>query len=189
MARRKTDDSPIYQLKITLRDSKPPIWRRVQVPGDMTLEELHVVIQIAMGWLNSHLHQFVVGGVYYADPDMDWGEELEDETRVRLRDIAHQEKDRFVYEYDFGDGWDHTVLVEKLLPPDPAVHYPYCVTGRRACPPEDVGGMWGYYHFLEAINDPNHPDHDMFMEWHGEPVDPAHLDLDEINGTLRHVFR
>jgi hypothetical protein len=114
-----------------------------------------------MDWYGYHLHHFIVGGVYYGIPDGDDFYEGNDERRVKLRDVAPGEGYRFVYEYDFGDSWEHLIEVEKILPADPAQQLPLCLKGRRACPPEDVGGGWGYEGFLEAINDPEHPEHDM----------------------------
>lgn len=178
--------SRIYQIKVTLEGSKPPIWRRLQVPGDTTLGELHDIIQIAMGWTDSHLHQFIVDGTYYGMPDPDWDDlhQTLDEGRFRLDQIATQEGDKFRYEYDFGDSWLHQVLVEKITPPDPEQVYPICIKGRRACPPEDVGGVWGYEEFLEAIRDPKHPEHEEYLGWIGGPFDPKAFDLEETNDFL-----
>jgi len=183
----KKSDAPIYQLKITLKDSKPPIWRRVLVPSDIPLSKLHRIIQAAMGWWDSHLHQFIVGRVYYGVPDPDDWHEVKDERRARLNQIAPTEKSRFTYEYDFGDDWLHAVQVEKILPPDPAQKLPVCIKGRRACPPEDVGGVWGYANFLEALSDPNHPEHELYKEWIGDEFDPEACDLDDINARLRAI--
>ncbi|OGG46673.1 MAG: hypothetical protein A3F84_07475 [Candidatus Handelsmanbacteria bacterium RIFCSPLOWO2_12_FULL_64_10] len=179
--------SAIYQLKITLRDSRPPIWRRVLIPGDFSLHKLHRVAQIAMGWTDSHLHQFTVGGTYYGEPHPDDEMEMNDERRFTLNRIAPREKSKFAYEYDFGDSWDHEVLVEKIFPPEPGVKYPLCVKGKRACPPEDVGGVWGYDTFLKAICDPKHEEHDSYLEWIGGEFDPEAFDLDEINQELRRI--
>lgn len=178
-------DVPVYQLKITLKDSKPPIWRRLLVPGDTTLARLHRIIQEAMGWWDYHLHQFIVGGVYYGEPSPDDWHEVNDERRIRLSQIAPSEKSRFVYEYDFGDDWIHTVQVEKVLPPNPEQKLPVCVKGKRACPPEDVGGIWGYDSFLEAISDPNHEEHASYLEWIGGSFDPEAFDVDEANARLQ----
>jgi hypothetical protein len=179
--------SAIYQLKITLRDSRPPIWRRVLVPGGFSLRKLHQVVQIAMGWTDSHLHQFTVGGIYYGEPHPDDEMEMSDERRFTLNQIAPREKSKFAYEYDFGDGWDHEILVEKIFPPEPGVKYPLCVQGKRACPPEDVGGVWGYDTFLQAIRDPDHEEHDSYLEWIGGEFDPEAFDLDEVNQELRRI--
>ena len=177
----------VYQLKITLRGSKPPIWRRVAVPGKFSLYKLHQVIQLAMGWEDSHLHQFIIDGEYYriSSPD-DW-EPVIDERRYALSRIAPHEKSKFVYEYDFGDSWEHIILVEKILPAETGVKYPVCLKGKRACPPEDVGGVWGYEAFLEAVSDPGHEEHDTYVEWMDGEFDPEAFDLDEINQALQRV--
>ncbi|MGC9333737.1 MAG: plasmid pRiA4b ORF-3 family protein [Anaerolineae bacterium] len=178
--------APIYQIKITLEGSKPPIWRRHLVRSDTTLGDLHHVIQTAFGWWDYHLHQFIVGETYYGVPDPDYEDYLEmnDEQEVMLRQVAPREGSKFRYEYDFGDSWLHQVLVEKILPPEPGQVYPVCIQGRRARPPEDVGGMWGYYHFLEAIQDPDHEEHDEYLEWVGGAFDPEAFDLEEVNQAL-----
>ena len=177
--------SNIYQLKITLRDSKPPIWRCVLVEGSTNLFELHQTIQVAMGWTDSHLHQFIINKEYYAIPDPYAMRSLKDERRFSLEQVAPQENNKLIYEYDFGDSWEHQILVEKISPPDPSTSYPVCIKGKRACPPEDVGGVWGHEGFLEAMSDPNHPDHDNFLEWWGEPFAPEAFDLEKINLELQ----
>lgn len=180
---------PIYQIKVTLKGSKPPIWRRLLVPSDITLAKLHHVIQAAMGWWDAHLHQFAVGQTYYGEPhpDYDGWLDMHDERRFRLNQIAPGEKSKFIYEYDFGDSWEHVILVEKVLPREPGVAYPVCIKGRRACPPEDVGGIWGYAFFLEAIQDPEHAEHDMYLQWIGGEFDPEAFDVDEVNEALQYL--
>jgi hypothetical protein len=180
-------NAPIYQLKVTLDESKPPIWRRLLVPGDVTLEHLHYIIQAAMGWTNSHLHQFIVDGLYFGEPHPDYGLEMHDHRRIRLSAVTTETGTKFAYEYDFGDGWMHTLLVEKIIEPEPGQQYPVCVKGRRACPPEDVGGVWGYAQFLEAINDPGHAEHEMYLAWIGGEFDPEAFDLEETNHMLLRV--
>jgi hypothetical protein len=175
----------IYQLKVTIMDSKPPIWRRIQVPGDITLSKLHLIIQEAMGWTNSHLHQFIIDGKYYGEPHPDYDFEMANERRYKLSQVAKGEKSKFRYEYDFGDNWQHQILVEKVLPPEPGVLYPRCVTGKRHCPPEDCGGIWGYAAFLEAIQNPEHSEHRETLEWVGGEFDPEAFDLEEVNQLLR----
>jgi len=181
----------IYQLKITLNGTRPPIWRRVLVPGDTTLRTLHYILQTVMGWTDSHLHQFVIGGATYGATEYDDAGDLEllTEQRYRLSQVAPKPGARFVYEYDFGDGWDHTVLVEKITPPEPGARYPLCVAGKRACPPEDVGGVWGYEAFLEAIRNPRHPEHDEYREWAGDEFDPDAFDVEAVNDQLRRMGR
>ena len=182
-----TADVPIYQIKVTLEGSKPPIWRRILVPINITLGELHHILQAVMGWWDYHLHQFIVGGTYYGVPHPDYDDYLEmrDESQVKLNEIVAGEGFKFRYEYDFGDSWLHNLLVEKVLPPEPGQQYPVCIKGKRACPPEDVGGVWGYDDFLEAIQNPNHPEHDDYLEWIGGEFDPEEFDLDEVNEALR----
>lgn len=175
---------PIYQLKVTLRESKPPIWRRLLVPAGTKLSTLHDILQAAMGWTDSHLHMFRVGKVAYGVPsDDDWIEVL-DEQKATLAQVLPRAKSKMVYEYDFGDGWEHEILVEKVLDTEPGATSPVCVTGKRACPPEDCGGVWGYEEFLEAIKDPDHPEHDAMLDWVGYDFDPEAFDVDEINDAL-----
>jgi hypothetical protein len=180
---------PLYELKITLRGSKPAIWRRIQVPGSIKLNRLHDVIQVVMGWTDSHLHQFVDAPVVYSIPSDDNYSRAErlDERRFRLAELARHEKSSFIYEYDFGDGWRHEVVVQKILPADPEKKYAVCLAGKNACPPEDSGGIWGYYRLLEAINNPEHEDHQEMLEWLGDQFDPCHFDLQKVNAELRRL--
>ncbi|MFW6061311.1 MAG: plasmid pRiA4b ORF-3 family protein [Planctomycetota bacterium] len=208
--------SRVYQIRVTLKRSKPPIWRKLAVPSDMVLGELHEVIQIAMGWTNSHLHQFVLKdkslrkgpealarliqearwdetfaasqgmrvfvprGPEFAGLDMDG----EDEEAVTLGEVCPKVKSKLIYEYDFGDDWEHTIEVQKIFEPEPGVEYPVCLGGRKACPPEDCGGIWGYYQLLETIADPDADDHDDMAEWLGGGFDPDFFDLEEVNAVL-----
>jgi hypothetical protein len=190
MAKKTTSKAPIYQLKVTLDESKPPIWRRLLVPGDVTLEKLHYIIQVAMGWTNSHLHQFIVDGIYFGEPHPDYDDyvRMHDERRIRLNGVTTEIGYKFTYEYDFGDSWMHTLLVEKIVEPEPGQQYPVCLAGKRACPPEDVGSMRGYEEFLEAIGDPDHPEHEEYLEWIGGEFDPEEFDLGETNATLQELI-
>ena len=174
----------IYQIKIVLYDSKPPIWRRLLVPDSISLYKLHQIIQIAMGWSDSHLHQFIIHGEYYSIPHPEDNRPIIDERSYRLGQIAPSEGDKFIYEYDFGDSWDHEVLVEKILPPEPGVKYPVCIKGKRACPPDDVGGIGGYEYFLTVMSDPNHDEHARLLTWWGGEFDPEEFDIEEINRVL-----
>ena len=182
-------EKAVYQLKVTLDHSKPPIWRRVLVPENITLYQLHEILQRVMGWMDCHLHMFTIGGQIYGDPADDEFDELgtKNETRYRLNQLGLREKARFSYEYDFGDGWEHTLLVEKILPAEKGVHYPVCVTGKRACPPEDVGGIWGYEDFLIAIADPGHEEHDEYLQWIGSDFAPEAFDVEAVNEALRPI--
>jgi len=180
---------PIYQLHIELRDLKPAIWRRVLVPQSVTLAKLHQVIQIAMGWTNSHLHEFTIGRIRYGMPSRESIEPdlMINEKRATLQASLPPSTKSFSYSYDFGDGWEHTLRVEKTLPIDPAFHYPLCMAGANACPPEDIGGPPGYVDFVQAISDPARPEHEELREWCGGTFDPFAFHLDAINAQLRHI--
>jgi hypothetical protein len=186
-ARQPAAPSEIYQLKVTLRYSKPPIWRRILERGDTTLARLHDILQVAMGWTDSHLHQFVVGTTSYGPVDPYNELDVENERSVRLSEVAPQAKARFTYEYDFGDGWLHQIVVERVRPAEEGTRYPVCVAGKRACPPEDCGGIWGYESFLESIRDPTHPEHADMLAWAGGSFDPEAFDLEDVNRQLRHM--
>ncbi len=172
----------MYQLKVTLLDSQPPIWRRFQVESRVTLERLHHILQAVMGWTDSHMHGFrrpassQSGARRRLLPI-----ESADEKSTRVADVVRRAKDRFVYEYDFGDSWEHEILLEEIVPRSSTARYPMVLAGRGACPPEDVGGLSGYYHFLEAIKDPKHPDHEEIVEWGGKGFDPAAFDVQAVN--------
>jgi Plasmid pRiA4b ORF-3-like protein len=176
----------IAQIKVTLLDVEPPVWRRVLVPCTIRLDRLDRVIQAAMGWTNSHLHMFVRGADHYGRPDLDLP--MRDERIATLRDLAGGEGDRFTYEYDFGDGWDHEILLEKLIDAEQGDRYPACVAGEQACPPEDSGGAFGYMELVEIVATPGHPDHDALLRWlgieKGADFDPARFDLVEANRRL-----
>jgi hypothetical protein len=176
----------IYQLKITLADVEPLVWRRVRVPGDVSLERLHVVFQRVMGWHDSHLHEWTVGGRRYGQPEPDEPEyEVDDEAKLTLREAAPIEGARFEYLYDLGDNWTHEVVVEKIDPPDPEFRSPECLAGERACPPEDCGGPPGYEEFLEAIGDLRHPEHKDRLDWIGGRFAPEAFDMVAVNRKLR----
>ena len=173
----------VYQLKITLRDVRPPVWRRIQVK-DCTLGRLSDILQTCMGWGGGHLHAFDIGGEQYGELDPDGMMEVRNETRIKLSQIVAQGSKKFSYTYDFGDNWEHVIQVEKTLPPEDDVSYPRCVAGKRACPPDDCGGAWGYGDFLEAIRDPKHEQHADMMEWIGDEFDPEKFDIDALNEEL-----
>ena len=178
--------STLYELKITLRGSDPAIWRRIQVPGDIKLDRLHRVFQIAMGWEDSHLHQFVKPPLVYSVPsEMGYASpDQRDERRFRLADLVRRKRASFIYEYDYGDSWKHDVVVEKIVPAGPEEKRAVCLAGENACPPEDCGGIWGYYELLEAVKDPNDEEHEEMLEWLGEDFDPGRFDLENVNATL-----
>jgi len=183
--------APSYQLKVVLLGTKPVIWRRIQVPGDAKLSWLHPVLQLAMGWTNSHLHHFLTTEARYCDPryDTDMADEGDrDETKALLAEVAPEEGVEFGYEYDFGDSWQHQITVEKILPAVArATETAICLDGARACPPEDCGGIWGYAELLKTIKNPKHPEHESMMIWLGGRFDPAAFDRDEVNTWLRQL--
>lgn len=186
MASKKSASNQIvYQLKITLKNIRPPIWRRIQVLSSTTLEQLHVIVQEVMGWDNYHMHSFSIAGIDYGQPQPEFN--VRSEKTVILRQVVKGEKSKFFYTYDFGDSWEHEILVEKELPSTPDTNYPVCITGKRACPPEDCGGSWGYAELLEIISDPSHPEYEERMEWVGESFNPDTFDLNEVNQRLREL--
>jgi hypothetical protein len=179
-------------LKITLRGIRPPVWRRVRVSSDMTLRTLHQVIQEAMGWEDAHLHEFEAGNRRYGEPsDDDWPgmERTFNENGIKLGRLVEQGVRRFQYLYDFGDGWEHAVAIEKVGPLDPDQQYPSLITGKRACPPEDCGGVPGYYRLLEVLADPSDEEHAHLTEWVGGEFDPERFDAVAINAALAAMAR
>jgi hypothetical protein len=191
--KKPTGTVPIYQLKIALEGIEPPIWRRVLVPADATLAQLHAIIQIVMGWEDEHLHEFIVSRKHYSDPrfrlnDEDLFASEEDkshsEARARLGDVAPSVRNTFRYQYDFGDSWMHKITVEKHLAAEPGQTYPLCIEGARACPPEDCGGVWGYEELLDVLADPEHPNYEERLEWVGGRFDPEGFDIKAVNRDL-----
>jgi hypothetical protein len=178
----------VYQLKITIKDIRPPVWRRVRVPGNVTFFRLHDIIQDAFGWIDTHLHEFIVGEVRYGNPEdyEEYGTDFEyhDEQRSILQRVVRRAGEHFEYHYDYGDNWRHDILVEKLEAPGPGDMKPVCVGGRRCCPPEDCGGPWRYAEFLKAIRDPKHPQHQELREWAGEDFDPEEFSVEAANRAL-----
>ena len=180
--------SKIYRFKISLRDFEPAIWRRIEIP-DVTLEDLHHLIQSAMGWENCHLHDFKIGGQSFVPSDvLERGlgfDDMKSYDNVTISSLVqeHGEKLSFLYDYDYGDGWSHNIKLEKLInEAEPDKHYPRCVDGENACPPEDIGGVWGYADFLEAINDPDDPQHDEMIEWHDQ-FDPTEFNPKTVSAN------
>lgn len=169
----------VLQFKIVLKDTRPQIWRRIQVLDSGTFWALHVAIQDSMGWLDSHLHEFFIpdiqtpNSVSVGMPDMYGYNNVLPGWDVPITRFFRNVGDRATYVYDFGDDWIHSVVVEKVLPVNPAITYPICVGGKRACPPEDCGGPWGYKSLLKALADADHPEHDNVVEWLEEDFDPA----------------
>jgi hypothetical protein len=177
----------VHTIKVTLRGSKPPIWRRLQVRSDCTLAQLHGVIQTAFGWEDYHMWAFEAAGEQYGIADREL--EIRSAAAKRLSQVAPSAGDRLSYTYDFGDDWEHDIVVEAVGDAEPAVSYPRCVAGRRACPPEDCGGIWGYGDLLEILADPADKEHADRLEWLGlssaAGFDPGAFDLDQINSGLR----
>jgi hypothetical protein len=183
-AKKKSGEKRVYQLKVTLRDIRPPIWRRIQVPGDTNLRQLHRILQTVMGWQGGHLHEFDVLGDPYGDPEVSEGD-VQDERSVTLGQLITGEKEKFYYLYDFGDAWEHEILVEKILPLEKGASHPVCLTGKRACPPEDCGGAPGYAELLEILEDPSHPEHDEKFDWLPGDFDSEKFDIESVNSRLR----
>lgn len=185
-----TGGTPLHQLKITLCDCKPAIWRRVVVRSDMKLDRLHRVFQTSMGWTNSHLHQFIKDEVYYGQPDQEWDAEetkMLNEKHYTVADLAPAVKARFTYEYDFGDCWQHEVVLEEIVPPDAEFKHPRCLDGANACPPEDCGGSDGYASFLHIMANPKHEEHKFMKRWIGGKWDAALFDVEHVNAALKRI--
>lgn len=187
MARKKeTAAQPptaVYQIKVTLRGVRPPIWRRVLVGDNVTLHQLHDMIQAAMGWHDTHLHRFTVNGELYGEPSTEGFYRVKDDRKTTLAEVAPAAKSKLRYEYDLTDQWEHEVEVEAVLPVTPDQALPRCVVGKRACPPEGVGGAWGYAALLEAMKNPRHPERQRFAKLI-ETYQPDKFDLAEANRRL-----
>ncbi len=166
-----------YRLKITLEQTRPAIWRRLEIV-DCTLDVLHELIQFAMGWENYHMHAFKVGDQLFGLPEMD---DTIDESSIRLSELVQQGCKELRYWYDFGDDWWHTIKIEKEFQVTPDAKYPRCTAGARACPPEDIGGAWGYQEFLEVMADPKDERHKEMKEWCGEKFDAERFDVNKVN--------
>ncbi len=183
--------SKIYQIKATIIESDPPIWRRILVKPNISLYEFHVTLQAVFGWQFGHLHEFIVGDKSFGVPDPvfhDPSHPGRDEKIVKLGSVVKKEKSAFLYVYDLGDCWEHEILLEKKLPEETGAHYPVCIGGERNCPPEDCGGIWGYSDFLETIKDRDHPEHESMLEWIGGRFDPEEFHLKAANESLAHFL-
>ncbi|HHU01308.1 plasmid pRiA4b ORF-3 family protein [Xiashengella succiniciproducens] len=176
----------IYQIKIELREIKPSVWRRLLVPDDLFLHDLHKVIQTAMGWENTHMHQYEKNGRIFGIGDEDYSNmpNFMDYTSIRLKDILKKRDDSFQYVYDLGDYWIHDVVLEDIHEPENTAIYPVCVDGERNCPPEDCGGPQGYQQMLKVLNHPGHPDREELMEWLDYDWDADEFDIDYVNSLL-----
>jgi hypothetical protein len=171
-----------FQIKVTLKHTKPPIWRRILVTSEIKLNRLHDVLQISMGWTDSHMHQFETPEGFFADPSLEM-EETESSKKITLVSVLSQPKSSIRYDYDFGDGWDHQILLEKVVELEDEF-LALCTGGARECPPEDCGGPWGYGNLLAILKDPKHPEYAEMKEWIGPGFDAAAFDLDAINKQL-----
>jgi hypothetical protein len=178
---------PVVRLRIELQDIEPKVWRRVDVPVSTTLMALHDVIQVAMGWTDSHLFEFRVGDRVYGMPmpdDAVFERKVFQARGLRLKSLIERGVDRLLYVYDFGDDWRHDVVVEEVFEGKPDVDYPTFVDGARRGPPEDVGSASGFMEFLEAALDPTHEEHARMVEWYGGPFDPNDIDEKRIRMIL-----
>jgi hypothetical protein len=171
----------LYQVKISLMDSKPPIWRRLLLHSDVKLSVFHTIIQHSMGWEDCHLHQFKKDGLVYG---LDDDNIVENESKYKISDLLKKENDSLLYEYDFGDDWMHKITLEKRLPFESSAELVQCIKGKRSCPPEDCGGIWGYEYLLDVISDPSHEEHEERLDWLGGTFDPEHFSLSETNSLL-----
>jgi len=183
---KERSDAGAVSLKVTLRYTQPPVWRRLIVLGTMTLKDLHHAIQAAMGWDDSHLHAFDVGDQRYGRRGT--LDDVADESRLTLNSLVKSGVDRFSYTYDFGDDWEHLIVIEKREPPLKGRFYPVCIAGKRNCPPDDCGGVPGYERLLEILADPAHPEHAELVEWIGEEFDPEEFDINNANAALAARF-
>lgn len=185
----KNKTVPVYQFKITLQGVDPSIWRRVQVPASITLFRLASVLILSMGWNGSHLHQFRIGGKSYGIPDDEFEtvHKIIDEQNIKLKNLEEADLKAFLFEYDFGDGWKHTVEMEEHVFPDEKIKYPICVGGMRRCPPDDLGGARRYEAFLEAIKNPTHLEHESMLRWIGGSFESEAFDASDANKELEQV--
>jgi len=194
-----TESLSVYYLRITLKDSNPSIWRDVLVPSNLTLEELHYVIQTVMGWDNCHLHQFIAEKMFYNDnvdsdnsqskvDSLEMEEHDRNERKYKISELLPEEKTSIIYEYDLGDSWTHQVELKKILPADAEVRQPRCVQGEQACPPEDCGGVWGYTDMLEAFQNAETSEKDEILTGFSEDFNPDFFDIDAVNRVLKHLL-
>ncbi len=176
----------VYQLKVVLQDTDPPIWRRFVVPSDITLHRLHLILQEVMGWTNSHLYRF--GMKEYAEPDPEnefYELPFKNSRRAKLGQLFATKGNAFLYEYDFGDSWIHELVIEDILEPEFGQQYLACLAGERACPPEDCGGTYGYARLLGIISNPEHEEYLDTMTWLGGQFYPALFNVEKVNRNLK----
>jgi hypothetical protein len=176
----------VFRLRIQLNDVDPVIWRRLLVPGGIRMGKLSDILLAAMGWSNSHLHAFTVGDIRYGMNADEFPEGEIDEKTVTVFQALREQR-RFTFEYDFGDSWEHDVVIEDLTWSGVGLKSAVCIDGANACPPDDVGGTWGYGEFLDAIANSTHEDHERFLSWAGGSFDPAEFDLGQVNAVLQKI--
>ncbi|MDI6774695.1 MAG: plasmid pRiA4b ORF-3 family protein [Verrucomicrobiota bacterium] len=185
IAPKSPDIDRICQIRVVLKDSDPPIWRRVLAPAAYTLGDLHSIIQAVMPWTDSHMHEFLVGDVHYGAPDREFEADVQEEEDISLAEAFRGRQTCIEYAYDFGDGWDHFVELEAIVQRDPAQEYPRCVGGENACPPENSGSMDGYYDKLRILADPKGPQHPFIKDWMPLGFDPTAFSVEKANILLR----
>jgi hypothetical protein len=182
-------DDHVVTFRVTLLGTEPSVWRRLEVPSSLALDRLHEILVTAMGWFDYHLHAFEINGRRYGVPDDSFGfDDTLPESEIVLADLVGVGVDRFIYEYDFGDGWQHEIVIESLGEPASDANYPRCVAGDRACPPEDCGGIPGFAEFVEAMADPRHPEHEALRDWYGGDFDPASFSAEQTSLLLRMLW-
>jgi len=184
---KRTQPPVVYQLRIELQQLQPLIWRRILVPSTIKLAKLDRVMQAAMGWNNSHLHEWLIQEQRYGIPDQDWADEgVRDDRKVTVGAVLTDSVDSFTHSYDFGDGWEHLIIVEQRLEADEGRNdWPMCIAGENACPPDDVGGPDGYLDFLEAMRNPQHEEHLDYWRWWGGPFEATDFSLNAANAAIR----
>ena len=179
----------VYQFKIKLKNIEQEIWREVLVTSDSSVEVLHYVIQVAMGWCDCHAHCFIAGGGRYGVQDPEAPGFCLDESQVRISQLIKHKNDVLEYHYDFGDEWIHELILEKKLPFEIGGNFPFVIKGVGACPPEDVGGPWGYQELLMHYFDDASPERDNYIDWVGADFDPSFFDMEEANFILQDMFK
>lgn len=181
----------IFQIQIVLKGSKPKIWRRILIPSNLYLADFHDVIQITMGWENSHMHHFVKEKIFYSakmeKDDWDMKSNI-DYKEIILSDLLTKKHDKIIYEYDFGDGWEHEIILEEIVSPIPDMKYPVCLDGKMSCPPEDSGGILRYNEMLNILKNPEHKFYENYRDWLSEDFDPHFFNKDDVNLKLQHLF-
>ena len=182
--------SNIYHIKVQLAHiAKPPVWREILVEADTNLYLLHCCIQGAMGWFNTHLHQFIVGGQFYGIPHPDFGDDLEDARKVSLKKVLKKPKDTIQYEYDFGDDWLHVISLVDIVSAEAGKKYPLLLKGKGACPPEDCGGSYGYESLKDIVKNPKHEEYEEMTDWLGDDFDPNEFDLAEHQTAMVESYK